>query len=265
MNVIPHRRTRWLILPGIALALIARAAPSDNDPMQPGEKAAGEWIKVRLETARLETEWLSDKPLLESTVLGLKDRAQTLEEKRALLLSQTAKDREEIATMQGKNKDAAEDLHAAESRLQALDAKLTGLRPFLPPRLSDALELSYRSIGNTGLAMGERMQLSMTMLNRCLQFNRTVTSGEEVLSVDGENTAKSLEVIYWGLSHGYALDRKAGKAWYGSPGPQGWRWQPLSGASEQISRLLAVYNDKADPDFIAVPATLSSSATDAAK
>lgn len=225
--------------------------------MQPGEKAAGEWIKVRLETARLEAEWQSDKPLLESTVVGLKDRAQTLEDKRALLLSETSKDREDIATMQGKNKEASEDLHAAEARLQSLDEKLTGMRPYLPPRLSDALELSYRSIANPGLATGERMQLTMTMLNRCLQFNHAVTSGEEVLTIEGEDAAKSLEVIYWGLSHGYALDRKAGKAWYGSPGPKGWRWEPLDGAVGPVTRLIAIYSDKADPDFVAVPATLS--------
>ena len=263
MNVNSTRRCRCLILPAALLALVTRGA-QDNDPMQPGEKAAGDWIKVRLETARMETEWQTDKPLLESTVVGLKDRAQTLEDKRALLLSETSKDREDIATMQGKNKEASEDLHAAESRLQALDEKLTGMRPYLPPRLSDALELSFRSIANPGLATGERMQLTMTMLNRCLQFNHAVTSGEEVLTIEGEDAAKSLEVIYWGLSHGYALDRKAAKAWYGSPGPKGWRWEPLAGAADQVTKLIAVYNDKADPDFIVVPATLSSSATDAA-
>jgi hypothetical protein len=256
MKVPPLHRLRWLLIPCLTVALVSRAAP-DSDPMQPGEKAAGDWIKVRLETARLETDWRSDRRLLESTVTGLKDRAQTLEEKRNLLKAQTAKDRDEVATMQGKNKEAAEDLQAAESRLQVLDRKLTDLRPYLPPRLSDALDLSYKSIGNTGLGTGERMQLTMTMLNRCLQFNRTVTSGEEVLTIDADNAAKSLEVIYWGLSHAYALDRKAGKAWYGSPGPKGWKWDALSGSAGQVTQLISIYNDKADPDFVSVPATLA--------
>ncbi|HEY5228702.1 MAG TPA: DUF3450 family protein [Opitutaceae bacterium] len=255
MKVPQLHLSRWLLVPGLALALVSRGAP-DADPMQPGEKAAGDWIKVRLETARLETDWRSDRPLLESTVAGLKDRAQTLEEKRDLLKAQTAKDRDDAATMEGKNKEASEDLQAAETRLQALDAKLVETRPYLPPRLSEALELSYRSIANTGLGTGERMQLTMTMLNRCLQFNRTVTSGEEVLAIDGEDAAKSLEVIYWGLSHAYALDRKAGKAWYGSPGPKGWKWDPLAGSASQVTQLISVYNDKADPDFVILPATL---------
>jgi len=256
MNVPPLHRVRWLLLPALTLALVARAAP-DSDPLAPGEKAASDWIKVRLETSRLESEWTSERPLLESTVNGLKDHAQTLEEKRDLLISQTAKDRAEITTMQGKNKESADDLNAAQARLQALDEKLAGLRPYLPPRLSESLEMSFRSLGNAGLGAGERMQLTMTTLNRCLQFNRNVTSGEEVLSIDGEDGARSLEVIYWGLSHGYALDRKAGKAWYGSPGPKGWRWDPLPGAVEPVTKLIGIYNDKVDPDFVAVPATLA--------
>jgi hypothetical protein len=100
------------------------------------------------------------------------------------------------------------------------------------------------------------MQLAMTILNRCSLFNRSVTCGDEVLTIDGEQGAKSLEVIYWGLSHGYALDRAAKRAWYGAPGPRGWQWEPSPDAVRPVEKLIAVYNDKADPDFVHVPAVL---------
>jgi hypothetical protein len=248
-----HRRARLLcVLPFLVLGLRAASEP---DPLEPGEKAAGEWIKVRLETARLEGQWITEKPFLESMVGSLKERAQALEEQRDLLTAKTAKDREDIAALQAKNQTAVDDLHVAETRLAALTTRLTDLRPFLPPRLSEALELSYRSIGNPALGVGERMQLAMTMVNRGLEFNRGVTSGEDVLTIDGEG-AKSLEVIYWGLSHGYALDRGAGKAWYGAPGPRGWQWEARPEAVKGVSRLIAIYNDKADPDFVVVPASV---------
>jgi len=248
------RSGRWL-LPLLLLVGRSLAAP-EADPLQPGEKAAGDWIKVRLETARLESQWLSEKPLMESLVGSMKERAQALEERRDLLTAKTAKDRDDLEALKAKNQAALADLHAAEAGLQALAAKLQELRPFLPPRLSEALELSYRSIGNPNLGAGERMQLTMTMLNRCLEFNRTVTSGEEVLAIEGGG-AKSLEVIYWGLGRGYALDREAGQAWSGAPGPQGWQWEAHPGAAPAVARLIAIYNDKADPDFVAVPAALA--------
>jgi hypothetical protein len=200
------RAGRW-VLPVLLLAARSLGAP-EADPLEPGEKAAGEWIKVRLETARLESQWLAEKPLMESLVGSMKERAQALEERRDLLTAKTAKDRNDLEALKAKNQAALADLRAAEAGLQALAAKLQELRPFLPPRLSEALELSYKSIGNPNLGAGERMQLTMTMLNRCLEFNRTVTSGEEVLAIEGGGGAKSLEVIYWGLGRGYALDRR---------------------------------------------------------
>ncbi len=264
MNISSLRPIRKLLLPSLFLGAVLRAEPA-SDPLGPGEKAASDWIKTRLETARVESAWASERPLLESTINGLKERAQTLEEKSDLLKATTAKDREEIATLQGKNKAAGDDLQGAETRLQALVGKLVDLRPALPPRLSEALELPYRSLANPGPGAGERMQLAMTILNRCALFNRTVTCGDEVLTIDGEQGAKSLEVIYWGLSHGYALDRAAGKAWHGVPGPRGWQWEPKPDAVRPVEKLMAVYNDKADPDFVAVPAVLGQPAAETLK
>lgn len=256
MKLPPPRRTRLLLLPSLILAA-ATCAAADIDSLQPSENAASEWIRTRLETTRIEGEWTADRPLLESTINGLKGRVQSLEERRDFLKAKTAKDREDIAAMGAKNKAAADDLAAVVTRLNALVAQLMALRPSLPPRLSEALDLSYRSLGNTSLATGERMQLAMTILNRCTLFNRTVTCGEEVLTIDGETGSKSLNVIYWGLSHAYALDGEAGKSWYGSPGPRGWQWAPTPEATRSVARLIAIYNDKTDPDFVSVPATLS--------
>jgi Protein of unknown function (DUF3450) len=238
------------------IGLLLSSLKADPDPLEPAERAAGDWIKIRLETSRLENEWLADRPLLESTVSGLEERAVALEQKRDHVKAKTARDRDDLEALKAKDKTALDDIHEVDSRLQVLSAKLVELRPALPPRLSEALEASYRSLAGKDIGTGERAQLAMTMLNRCAQFNRTVTSGEEVLSVDAASGSRSLEVIYWGLSHAYALDRAAGKAWYGSPGPKGWHWESLADGIHGVEKLIAIYNDKADPDFVTVPAKL---------
>jgi Protein of unknown function (DUF3450) len=255
MNLSALRRVLLILLP-LLLVGARLGGEQTPDPLEPGEKAAGAWITTRLETARLDSAWISERPILQSTVKGLSERARELEEKRDLIKSTTAKDREEIDAMKTKNRAAADDLHLAEGRLQALVAQLMQLRVSLPPRLSEALELPFRSLGNPALASGERMQLVMTLLDRCAVFNRTVTCGEEVLSMDGEQGARSLGVIYWGLGHAYALDRAASKAWYGAPGPHGWQWESRPDAVPAVTRLISIYNDRADPDFVSVPATL---------
>ncbi len=244
----------WL---GVLLPLVLTAA---DDPVDKVSKLTTEWVKTRAETVRLETEWSGQRVLLESMIDALGQRATVVEEKRENAKARTAQDRAELDTLERKNDAAGAGLQASEARLRELDQSLLALRPFLPPRLSAALDLPYKSIGDTTLAVGDRMQHTMTILNRCLQFNRIVTAGEEVLVLAGEPAPKSLEVIYWGLSHGYALDRTAGKVWFGSPGAAGWQWEARTGATEEVSRLLAIANDKADPNFIVVPAKLNHAA-----
>jgi len=241
-------------------ATLLRAADPE-DAVLSAQKAAGDWIKVRTETARLENDWRNEHALLESTVKALKERATTLEEKRDNFKARTATDRSETEEIRRKQKKEADELQAVEAQLKVLSGKLVQIREGLPPRLSAALELPYRSLASSEASSGERMQHAMSILNRCAQFNRLIEAGEEVLTVDG--SAKSLEVIYWGLSHGYALDRTAKKAWLGSPVAGHWQWEALPDAADEVARLIAVYHDKADPQFVVVPAKLASASPSA--
>jgi len=252
------RLLRFAAVPAIGVVLFGgRLAAAET--LEDLEKIAGEWVKVRLETVRLESDWKFEQGILGSTVESLQERAAALEEKRANLAAKTAKDREETETLRARSTSAANDLQIFETRLKTLSDRLLALRPNLPPRLADALEMSFRSLSENISNPGERMQLAMNVLNRCTQFNHMITAGEEVLTID--QNSRAFETIYWGLSHGYALDRAAGKVWLGSPGPQGWRWEPQPSAVAAVTRLIAIVNDKADPDFVAVPARLVGGAT----
>jgi hypothetical protein len=247
---------RWFVL--VALIAVPALSPA-AETLESVEKSAGEWVKLRVETSRLETAWKEERTLVESMVTALNERAVAAEEKRDLLKAKTAKDREELDGLRAKIETESNELQAFEARLKGLTGRLTALRPALPPRLSDALEMSFRSLENPALPPGERMQLAMNVLNRCTEFNRSVTVGEEVLTLDGEATAKSREVIYWGLSHGYVVDRATRKAWLGAPAGGGWRWEPKPEAFENVVRLIAIATDKADPEFVTVPATVTRS------
>ena len=251
-----------LLLSRLFLCLLpAPVLSRASDSVDSVEKAATEWIKTRAETVRLETEWTSQRELLESTVNALSERAKTVEDKRDNLRAKTATERTEFAALQEKNQGAADRMQSTDVRLKELRDRLIQLRPSLPPRLSEALELPYRSLSGTDLGPSERMQITMTVLNRCAQFNRMVTCGQGVLTIEGEPGPKSLEVIYWGLSRGYAFDQAASKVWLGAPGPKGWQWEAHPEAFPQVARLIAVYNDKAEPEFVAVPAKLGHVAT----
>ena len=252
-GLVPLTATRFLLLAVfVGLPSFSRAA----DALDNVEKSAEEWIKLRTETARTESDWQREKALVESMIQAVNQRATAAEEKRDLTQAKTAKEREEIETILAKSQAAQEEFKAAEARLKRSTQTLLALRPHLPPRLSEALEMAYRTLASSDLALGDRMQYVTMILNRCAQFNRLIDVGEDVLTLDGEPPAKSYEVIYWGLSHGYAIDRAGAKAWLGTPSESGWKWDPKPGAFGAVVRLIAVANDKADPAFELVPATV---------
>ncbi|HUG11887.1 MAG TPA: DUF3450 family protein [Opitutaceae bacterium] len=247
-----------------ALTVVPHLSPA-AETLETVSKTADEWVKLRVETARLENAWKEERSLVESMVTALNEQAATAEERRDLVKAQTARDREELDGLRAKIAAETSDLQAFEARLNELTARLIALRPALPPRLSDALEMSFLSLEDTKLPPGERMQLAMNVLNRCMQFDRTITVGQDVVEPDAAASAKSLEVIYWGLSHGYAVDRAAQKAWLGTPANGAWRWELQPDAFKSVLQLIAIATDKADPEFVNVPATVARSIPEGAR
>lgn len=239
-----------------ALCLLVSGPLIAADPIEEVGKTASEWVTARAETVRIETDWARNRTLLTGTIGGLKERADRLQEQRDHLLASTAEQRAEQADLTARLTQARDNLKATEAGLQSLTARVLGLRPQLPPRLADALDLSYRSLAGNEASPSERMQLVMTVLNRCAQFNLSITHGDETLTLPGEAGAKSVEVIYWGLSHGYALDRAANRAWLGTPRAGTWTWEPLEGAAPAVAELMAIRRDEADPHLVTVPARL---------
>lgn len=221
-------------------------------PLDDVQKAATEWTQVRAETVRIESDWAWQKSFMQSTLDALQERVRQLEEQRTALEVKTAGARRETEDLVARRKAMAAAAAEAAQQLKELDERLARMRPWLPPRLSVALELPYRSLVATELPLAERMQHTMTILNRCVHFNRTIAKGEEMIVPPG-GEAKLMEVVYWGLSHGYALDRVAGVAYAGAPAEGGWRWTAAPELAGAVSRLIAVAADKTEPEFVTTP------------
>ncbi len=252
VNAAP-RLAAWLLL----AALTPLPAGAEDDPLRTVEQAAEKWVDLRTTSARLESEWATQKPLLESFVAALNSRSETLETKRDFLIAKSAKDTAELGALESSNRAALADTQAAETRVKAVAAQLLQLRAALPPRLSGALEMSYRTLAKPDASVNERLQIAATVLGRCMQFNREISLGQEPLVLPGETGERVLEVIYWGLGQGYALDRSAGKVWVGRPENGAWTWKPAPDALTAVTALIAIQQDKADPKFVPLPAQVN--------
>ena len=237
-----------------ALPLFAVLAPawgaSSPDDVQ---KTVTEWVRVRAETARIEDDWTWQQMLMQSTLDALQQRTQQLEAQRTELEARTAGERRETEDLTARRQAMKDAQAQAADHLQLLGERLVRMRAWLPPRLSAALELPYRSLAKPDADISERMRYAMLILNRCDQFNRTVSVDEEMITAaNGEK--RLMEVVYWGLSHGYALDRSSNEAYLGAPTESAWAWTSLPGMAPQVAQLINASLDKAEPAFVILPA-----------
>jgi hypothetical protein len=245
-----QKRLRLLsALPLFAMLPPAWGAPSPDDV----QKTVTEWVRVRAETARIEDDWTWQQMLMQSTLDALQQRTQQLEAQRTELEARTAGERRETEDLTVRRQAMKDAQAQAADHLQLLGERLVRMRAWLPPRLSAALELPYRSLAKPDADISERMRYAMLILNRCDQFNRTVSVDEEMITAaNGEK--RLMEVVYWGLSHGYALDRSSNEAYLGAPTESAWAWTSLPGMAPQVAQLINASLDKAEPAFVVLPA-----------
>lgn len=241
------------LLPCALLALPSTCL-AESDPLESAQRTASELVKVRIETARLESDWIAEKELLLSTTTAFEQRAKELELSRTLQVERGRKNAEELAQLRDRNRAAEAAFETAGVDMKAVGEKLLSLRPSLPPRLAKALELNFRSLADAALPAPERTRLTMSALTRCLQFDAAITRSEEVVEIGGRQRA--LDVVYWGLSHAYAVDRSERKAWRGGPSGGSWQWLAADGSFDAIVRLMNIQSGREDPAFVEVPAKL---------
>ena len=238
--------------------LLFTALPTHSaDSLDSVEEAAVHWARLRSETARLETDWSWEREVLQSTRTALQERVKLLQEKRRLLDTRTQADRTELTELKQRAEDGANALREVEGKIDGLCKRVLDLRNALPPRLSQALDLPFRSLSDSSLPFAQRAQHLMSVLNRCALFNRSITVNEEVVSIPGSKDTRMLEVIYWGLSHAYALDRSNQRAYVGRPTPSGWAWQENAAITESVDTVIRVHAGRLDPRVIELPIQIS--------
>lgn len=252
-RVRPGFRTALLV--SLSLTVLALATP-----LKQVQTAAAEWADLRSETTRLETEWMTEKALLTASVANLNSQADQLDLQHQSLVAATTKERQQLENLTAANQQRSEELTRASAHIEQLAAQLTALRPSLPPRLSAALDLPFRSIASPDLSPADRMRHTMAILNRCQQFDRTFVLAEEVLTTTPGEAPRLLEVVYFGLAQACALDRSAGEAFMGRPVQGEWQWENVPGLAEAATRLIAVRLDEIPPEFVNLPTRITGGA-----
>lgn len=246
--------TRLFFLFAITSSFVATiptmSAATSLDDVQ---AAAAEVARVRAETVQIESEWSWQRETLGASIEAVEQRVRTLEQKGELLEAKFAVEERQIDNLADEVAQVRAMYEKVDTQLSEVAAEVVGMVQWFPPRLARAVELPCQTLADPDLSPGERMQHIVTVWSRCLQFNRSITYSEETLSLESEGKERLMDVIYWGTSHAYALDRDSSAAYLGYPAEAGWKWEATPAIAAAVEKVIAIYQDRADPQFVSVP------------
>jgi septal ring factor EnvC (AmiA/AmiB activator) len=232
-----------------------------------GELSVGEardhlqkWVETRQLTSQLQTDWRSEKEMLESTVdlfnKELSDLTAQLE-KADTDTSQVGKERTALEAERA-------ELEAAEARVgewaTQLEARVRELAKAFPPPLSDKLDALLVRMpvdpANTRLNPIERMQTLVGILNEVDKFNSSIAVESELQKrPSGEEI--QVKTLYVGLGQAYFVDQTGDFAGIGVPSAEGWEWKEAPELANEILHAIAVYENVQPPSFDNLPMTLN--------
>lgn len=229
-------------------------------PLHDVQTAAAEWARLRSATTRIEKDWAAEQALLDASIDNLNTQADQLELQHRAAVADAAAAQQAVDDLTAANQQRAADLAMANQRIAALADRLAAQRPALPPRLSAALDLPFRTLTNPDLSPADRMRHTMAILNRCQQFDQAFVLAEEILPVTPGGEPRLLEVVYFGLAQACALDRSADQAYLGRPVDGTWQWIHVPDLADEAAHLIEVRQDNVPPAFVRLPLQLTGGA-----
>lgn len=243
------------------LASAALALPSGQLWGGPSEtrEALREWVRIESEISRETSVWAAEKEIL-------KDRIALMESEKERLgrrIEEAEEGLDEVDAKRAEFSQRRDELRGAvaglEEPLVVLERRMVELYEIFPDPLKEETVRLYERIPkegeSSGLALTERLQAVVGLLNFADKFNGGLQREVEIRSIDGRQV--EVETLYFGLAGAYFSDVRGRYTGLGRPGPEGWEWRESPDAAKEIAALISVYNGTREAAFAAVPASLS--------
>ncbi|HKJ90305.1 MAG TPA: DUF3450 family protein, partial [Oceanipulchritudo sp.] len=241
--------------------LAALAVSSGRLSGSPSEtrQALREWVRIESEISRETAVWTAEKEIL-------KDRIALMESEKERLgtrIEEAEEGLDEVDIKRAEFSERRDELREAVAGLKdplvVLERRIVELYERFPDPLKEETVRLFERIPkdgeSTGLALTERLQAVVGLLNFADKFNGGVQREVEIRSIEGKQV--EVETLYFGLAGAYFSDARGRYTGLGHPGPEGWEWRESPDAAKEIAALISVYNGTREAAFSAVPASLS--------
>jgi FtsZ-binding cell division protein ZapB len=222
-------------------------------------EALRQWVEVRRVISKEKQDARLSKEILNERISLVQHEIDALREK----IDEAEKSIAEADTKRQQMIDENEKLKAVSDSLtiavDALEARCKKLLARLPDPIRDRVKpLSQRFPENPAeskLAMSQRFQNVIGVLNEINKFNREITVTSEVRALP-DGTSTEVTALYIGIGQGYYVNAKGDIAGVGAADGSGWTWTLANEAGPRIVSAIAILKNEQVATFVDLPITL---------
>lgn len=271
MNVLPYQANRrprrvvaligLLALAGLGLSTNRPApAQADGPGVDQARATLEKWVETRRLISQEKRDWVLGRETLQDRITLVEREVETLRARIRTAEESVADADRRRAELLAENDALKVTSEGLANHLASLESRTGRLLARLPEPIRERVRpLSQRlpeSGGQSPLALAERFQNLVGILNEVDKFNRTVTLVSEVREL-GDGTTAEVTALYLGIGQGYyvGVDGQAGGV--GAPTEAGWAWSQLNSAAPRILEVVQMQRNERLADFIQLPVRLA--------
>jgi hypothetical protein len=252
-------RVAWTLVCAAAVGAALTGSFAADPPSPESTRAAlAKWVEAQQLIAKERQDWLQGKQILQSRIDTVNGEIAALTER----LAESRKLASEANAKKAGEVRENEELQAAGTQMARwvadLEKGLRTLQPGLPEPLVEKIKPLYDRMPadsqTTAVSLAERYQNVAGILNEVGKFNNEITLVTEVRTLSDGKPAE-VRTIYVGLAQAYFVSPK-GDAGIGRPGATGWEWTPARDIAPRIAEAVEVLQNKAKPQFVALPVSV---------
>lgn len=257
-----HGQIRWMVYGwqiGVCCALLmvsGRASAATNDTQKTDvelfQQQVKQWLALKSACASEASDWRTTEQRMQEEVRLLELRRDQLEqEKKRLDETLASRDTEQESLL--KNVDATQRaLQSLEALPNEWEHTLQALYRRIPAPLQEELQMDADVPGGTDWTVSQRLRRLLDLYGRIEQLQQQVHVVTEVMEVrPGES--REVDVMYLGISAGYAVARDGTWAAVGRPGTEGWQWSAAEGKADIIRQAMRVCANEEPPELVRLP------------